>query len=735
MPAISGPWPRTPTIVAEALLAVTDPMVLWLRPGPPADPAAVAAAIARSAAPCPAPDLPPGWLRPEQRTAFATLLTIVRRHRGAMLADATGTGKTFVALAVAGALGQGGAVALVPATLRQQWLRRAAELAIPLSVLSHEEVSRGRLPDDRTRFVIVDESHRFRNPHTRRYQHLAPWMRGRTALLLTATPIVNAPRDLAHQLLLGIRDDALAPAGVGSLSALLRKGRGHPSLGELVVAREPPAGTIPPRRHTTITWAPPGDAPTWVGAIESLGLSRDRGIAEVIRGVFWAAAGSSLAALRGAIRRYALLLDHAADARAVGRPLGRTELRAFTGPLGEQLALWELLASAGEEPDLELTDRARVPALLSLIEADLSRADPKLDTLKALLADHRATLVFTTSVDTVRYLRRHLANAAWCTGERAGIGHLHAPRDVVLGTFGPGAGIGPQVLIATDIAAEGLDLQRAERVVHFDLPWTPMRLHQREGRAARLGSAHQGVEVAWFQPPPWLAERERRVAHLRRKARVPAALGFSRRASELWRWRHEIGAGISTTPFFGACAAVAGARAGLLISLELLSQGESIGSVLGVAGENGEWVDDPGAISEAVEASAKGTEVAVSPDEWQRWMTLAAPHVQRILRLGHESRWSPIERRPEERALVTRLRSAGAEAARRRDPRRLALLERGLHFAARGHTAGELDLVRELTHASERMLWIVLERLVEEPEGPASITLRVAGMVLFVSAS
>ncbi|HEU5358827.1 MAG TPA: SNF2-related protein, partial [Gemmatimonadales bacterium] len=235
-------WPTAPTIVAEALVSVVDPLALWLRSGPVGTPRSVADTIALAAAAPPAADAPPSWLRPEQRTAFATLLTLIRRHRGALLADAPGTGKTFTALAVAGAYPRGAVAALVPATLKPQWGARAKALGVALEVISHEEVSRGHCPAGSAQLVIVDESHRFRNPATKRYRTIAPWMVGRDALFLTATPVVNDPVDLAHQLLLAVRHDALAPLGIPSLAATLARGHGHPALGDLVVAREPPDG-------------------------------------------------------------------------------------------------------------------------------------------------------------------------------------------------------------------------------------------------------------------------------------------------------------------------------------------------------------------------------------------------------------------------------------------------------------------------------------------------------------
>jgi hypothetical protein len=726
-------WEQAPTIVAEALLAVTDPLALWLRVGPVGDPASVAGAIARSAVTPAAVADAPAWLRPEQRTAYATLLAVIRRHRGAMLADATGTGKTFVALAVAATYPRGTVAALVPATLRHQWTIRAAELGVDLEVQSHEAVSRGRLPGAATRLVIIDESHHFRHPGTRRYRVLAPWLTGRDTLFLTATPIVNDPQDLAHQLLLAVRHDALTPLGVPSFSAMLASGRGHPALGDLVVARESPAGCLPDRRHLVIRWTADGPPPAWAQVVESLALSPVTGIAELIRSVLWTAAGSSLAALAGSIARYAALLDHAADARAVGRVLTRRDLRAFTGPLGGQLALWELIAPEGGTADLDLSDRELLASIRSLIAHELSSSDPKLEALRTLLTDGKPTIVFTGSVDTVRYLRRGLPGAAWCTGDAAGVGHLRAPRNAILGAFAPG-GSGPLTLITTDIAAEGLDLQRAVRVVHFDLPWTPMRIRQREGRVARMGAVRPDVEVAWFRPPDWLDQKERRAARLRQKARMPVQTGLSRRTPELWRWRHDLAVGSEGTEAApaGHCAGAIGPRSELLISFELHTGNERVGSVLGIVDESGQWVDDPGAITAAVATARASRSVPIRSETWRAWFDRATPHARRLLKHGNDARWAAAELHPDARALLRRLKREASDAARRRDSGALAAIERGCSFATRGHTAGELMQIAELAVRPKVELLRALARLKEDGHPLQPIVLSVAGMVLFV---
>lgn len=62
-------------------------------------------------------------------------------------------------------------------------------------------------------------------------------------------------------------------------------------------------------------------------------------------------------------------------------------------------------------------------------------------------------------------------------------------------------------LIATEAAGEGIDLQeRCHSMIHIDLPWNPMRLHQRVGRLNRYGQKHQ-VTVLNFRNPATVESR------------------------------------------------------------------------------------------------------------------------------------------------------------------------------------------------------------------------------------
>lgn len=67
------------------------------------------------------------------------------------------------------------------------------------------------------------------------------------------------------------------------------------------------------------------------------------------------------------------------------------------------------------------------------------------------------------------------------------------------------------ILVATEAAAEGVNLQFCSLVVNFDLPWNPQRIEQRIGRCHRYGQKHDVVVVNFLNR---LNEADRRVFEL-----------------------------------------------------------------------------------------------------------------------------------------------------------------------------------------------------------------------------
>jgi hypothetical protein len=483
---------------------------------------------------------PPLWLLPHQRSAAQRIAGAISLLGGALLADAVGLGKTYVALALAGRAGR--ATAVVPAAIKAQWTRAAGSAAVAVRLVSHEALSRGAtLPS--APLVIVDEAHRFRNPATRRYHALARGVGNARVLLVTATPVVNRAADLLHLLRIFLADDGLAILGVPSIERALGArdfAAVQHAASALIVARTArqvsvrlPATTDSPVLVTpTLTSESLAEVMRRLDELEFPNIG-DRQAKEILRLGLLARLSSSGVALRESLRRHLGYLDAAMQAGGRGEALSRRAARSLVRELGAlQLELGLPSGAVAERPpDLAVVcgERHRILRLLDLLAPDLP--DPKAVALAALVAslEGRKTLVFTGAIATARALARRLnwRRVAVVAGGRAwiatgGLGveralELFAPR--ARHAAAPGQLERVDTLIATDLVSEGLDLQDAEGVVHYDLPWTPLRLAQRVGRIARLGSQHTGVTVAWFAPPPELDARLRLQHRIARKAR------------------------------------------------------------------------------------------------------------------------------------------------------------------------------------------------------------------------
>ncbi len=472
------------------------------------DPRCAAGVIESARAPALADDPPPAWLRPDQIETFRAALGIARAFGGVMIATPVGSGKTYLGLAVSHALDPAAAIdAVVPAILVPQWQRIAASLGVSCRVTSHELISRGGRISG-TGPALIDESHRFRNPATRRYRRLAPQLLGRPVVLLTATPVVNRRHDLSTQLSLAVRDDALALYGVPSLRQAVET---DPEIRlRPLVIRGPAPTDRPSRRDTIVRSWHEGDRAfaQAVARIDRLKLSRSPPIAALIRGGLLRALASSPAALLTSLDGYRRLLSHASDARRAGHPLNRAAIQSMVAGDVDQLVMWDLVDHTDAAADLAVGDLALVNRLATQAGHWARTGDAKTAHLAAILADRRPTLVFSTFKDTVEHLRRHLAGpgVAWLTGSEAGYQQRRMPRSLVLQSFDPITRSNRNlpattVLLATDVAAEGLNLRSAARIVHYDLPWTPIRLEQRDGRALRPGSLHPDIEVVRFELP------------------------------------------------------------------------------------------------------------------------------------------------------------------------------------------------------------------------------------------
>ena len=106
--------------------------------------------------------------------------------------------------------------------------------------------------------------------------------------------------------------------------------------------------------------------------------------------------------------------------------------------------------------------------------------------LGEMLAARKAkTVVFTEFVPTLEHLaeicRRRSIRYALFSGDLS-----RGEKDSAIARFRDEA----DVLLSTGAGGEGRNLQFADTVINFDLPWNPMRLEQRVGRVHRIGQEH-----------------------------------------------------------------------------------------------------------------------------------------------------------------------------------------------------------------------------------------------------
>ena len=84
------------------------------------------------------------------------------------------------------------------------------------------------------------------------------------------------------------------------------------------------------------------------------------------------------------------------------------------------------------------------------------------------------------------------------------------------------------VLITTDCLSEGINLQDyCNAVVHYDLPWNPTRLEQREGRVDRFGQKHPTVRIITYWGEDNLIDESVLKVLLRKHQAIRRALGIS----------------------------------------------------------------------------------------------------------------------------------------------------------------------------------------------------------------
>jgi superfamily II DNA or RNA helicase len=446
-------------------------------------------------------------LAAHQLEAVERIGQLLHRYGGAILADEAGLGKSFVAAAVARQ--HRDVELIVPASLVPQWRDTLRDFGVDARVLTHDAIITDHfVPAPRERLVIVDEAHAFRNARTQRYDALARRSIAARLLLVTATPLCNSAGDLQSLMALVAADDALHHRGVASIEMAFAANDAdaiRSVVSELVVRRG--RDVLPPQLHfgeleRRVIRHPVAGAP-----IDALQFPLSAST-PLLRQFLWRRLESSGAALSESVRRQLRFYERVLES---GRPLSRSDYRrAFAAEEDaeavQQILFWDLWAPP------EAVDAAAVREEMERLHALKAIDDTAKRELLVSVLDDEPALIFTAFAATARDLARHLRCGV--VTARDGVGDIERFRRGSI-----------ERLVATDLAAEGLNLQRAGVVVHYDLPWNPVKLDQRNGRAFRIGQQRPHVRAVYFLPdrtPTRIVETIAAKNRARRRLLAPA---------------------------------------------------------------------------------------------------------------------------------------------------------------------------------------------------------------------
>jgi superfamily II DNA or RNA helicase len=561
-----------------------------------------------------------------QRNAVKRAVQIIRDFGGAFVSDVVGLGKSYIGSAIIKHFQRyehARPLIICPASLVDMWEHYneayrldARVLSIGMLRLDLEDPSGNILLDDeryRDRdFILVDESHNFRNQDTQRYRILQNYLnngyKDKKCVFLTATPYNRSVWDIYHQIKLfhlsEITQIPIDPPSLRNFFHYVERGdrRMAELLSQIMVRRtrmdvlrwygydeesgervdpfdfEPykegekrtyvlvggEAQFFPERQLQTIQY---NIDETYKGLYDQLRgyLGRGTGVKGVAtehltyaRYGLWhyvvrekqeqspydelKRAGINLRGLMRVALFKRLESSVCAFCKTIEKMLSthKSYLAAIKQgiiPAGEQAA--DLLEESDRYEEIDLMEALEavtgrydikdfnIEPLISDLEHDIAifsqmlalvrpitpERDNKLQTLKEKLFtvdDPLASekcLVFTQFADTAQYLFDNLN------------GENDSATEVIYGTgknkmriaarFAPIAN--PQVhvpdskpnidlLIATDVMSEGLNLQDCDRVINYDLHWNPVRLIQRFGRIDRIGSKHDKIFGYNFLP-------------------------------------------------------------------------------------------------------------------------------------------------------------------------------------------------------------------------------------------
>ncbi len=427
------------------------------------------------------------------------LITFCRRLPVTLLADDVGLGKTISAGLIVSELISRARLSKIlivcPKLLLPQWKEElstkfdiSAEIAIGKDLLDADPEEVGavittynsarlyleRLPRDRFQMLILDEAHKLRNLYgvektpqvAKCFQTALRDRRFQFVLMLTATPIQNRLWDLY------------------SLVDLLATARGHEN--------------------------PLGSEGMFIRNFIADKRDQARQLKPEAREEFRSIIYSYMSRMRrGDANLYfpdRIVQMHAVDPTAAELDL----IRALSGPIQKlnKLSQISILQALTSSPDalraqlINMAQKGTVPKELAAevnsivnampLSAKLHGLGVLIDKLKKQNPDRWRLVIFTGRRETQTTIQAFLEKMGFKVGLINGDSGQRNQETIERFRQNPPV---HRIIVSTEAGSEGVNLQVANVLVNYDLPWNPMIVEQRIGRVQRLASEHAHVSI------------------------------------------------------------------------------------------------------------------------------------------------------------------------------------------------------------------------------------------------
>jgi superfamily II DNA or RNA helicase len=273
---------------------------------------------------------------------------------------------------------------------------------------------------------------------------------------------------------------------------------------------------------------------------EEMALGRMIALEGIFRTILLKRLESSVEAFRKSVSNHVKFLERLKDYLEKGKLLTKQTFYKYVSNLDEETAEDFL----EELEDINIEDY-RKEELLSDIEKDIElfnemgkkvnaidpEADAKLKELRKRLLElskKGQVVIFTYYADTLDYIFQNVSEdplfSKISIDKISGRVTSAKRRTEIVNDFMSGK---TDILMSTDVLSEGMNLQKAQYLINYDLHWNPTRMIQRAGRIDRIGSPFKEIYVYNFFPEEELEDLLRLVEILQNKIRnIDSSIGL-----------------------------------------------------------------------------------------------------------------------------------------------------------------------------------------------------------------